>query len=140
MDTMNIQFTCLAFCLALPLVASAADTPAAAPKASAPHAAMGPKARQAVPAKPAASKPVRLMDLNTATKAQLKTLPTITDADADKIIAGRPYTSKADLATRPILLRGQYESVKSLVMALPPAKARAKAGPSPKASSPGSKP
>ena len=41
------------------------------------------------------------------------------DAEADKIIAGRPYRSKADLVTRGILPAGVYEGLKQRVMAKP---------------------
>ncbi len=71
-------------------------------------------------AKPKAAKPaakVKLVDINGASKTELKTLPGIGDADADKIIAGRPYGSKAHLATRGIIPRGPYENLKTLVIA-----------------------
>ena len=65
--------------------------------------------------KPAAK--VNLVDINSASKAQLKKLPGINDAEADKIIAGRPYGSKAHLTTRGIVPRGVYENLKTLVIA-----------------------
>lgn len=40
---------------------------------------------------------IKLVDINSAGKKELKTLPGIGDTDADKIIAGRPYGSKAHL-------------------------------------------
>jgi DNA uptake protein ComE-like DNA-binding protein len=60
---------------------------------------------------------VRLVDINSAGKTELKTLPGINDAEADKIIAGRPYLSKANLTTRNIVSRALYENLKSLVIA-----------------------
>ena len=57
------------------------------------------------------------MDINSAAKAELKTLPGISDADADKIIAGRPYLSKANLTTRNIVSREVYEGLKARVIA-----------------------
>ena len=56
-------------------------------------AASVPTAGQA-PASPA---PAKRIDINSASRAQLKTLPGIGDAEADRIIAARPYPSKAKL-------------------------------------------
>ena len=59
----------------------------------------------------------KLVDINSATKAELKKLTGVDDAMADKIIAGRPYLSKAHLATRNIVSRNVYEQLKRLVIA-----------------------
>lgn len=77
-------------------------------------------------AKPAASNqtvkakaaPVKAVDINSASKAELKTLPGIDDARADKIIAGRPYLSKAFLVTRNIIPAGVYETIKRQIIAM----------------------
>lgn len=60
---------------------------------------------------------VKLVDINSAGKAELMTLPGISDADADKIIAGRPYLSKARLSTRNIISRDVFEGLKKRVIA-----------------------
>ena len=60
---------------------------------------------------------VKIVDINSAGKAALKTLPGIGDAEAKKIIAGRPYLTKADLVTENILRREVYEDLKHLVIA-----------------------
>jgi DNA uptake protein ComE-like DNA-binding protein len=44
-----------------------------------------------------------LIDLNKATKPQLMKLPGIGEAEADKIIAGRPYFTKTQLRSKDII-------------------------------------
>lgn len=60
---------------------------------------------------------LKLVDINGATHKQLKRLPGIGDAEADKIIAGRPYGSKADLVTQDVIGIGVYEKIKNQVVA-----------------------
>ena len=90
-----------------------------APAASQPQAVSNPKAVKAAAkaeARAAAAK-VKLVNINGASKDELKTLPGITDTLADKIIAGRPYGSKAHLLTRKIIDAAQYDTVRRLVIA-----------------------
>src|ERR1035437_4747812 len=42
------------------------------------------------------------LDLNTATKDQLLSLPSVTVAEADRVIAGRPYNEPGEVVTRRI--------------------------------------
>jgi competence protein ComEA len=69
-----------------------------------------------------ASKPKRgeLMDLNTATADELKTLPGITDDIAGKIIAGRPYSGKDQLLKQNIVDKAGYAKIRPLVVAKQP--------------------
>jgi competence protein ComEA len=59
----------------------------------------------------------RQVDLNNASKEELKKIPGITDELAARIIAGRPYRSKADLVTHKVLPMALYQSIKDQVSA-----------------------
>ena len=51
------------------------------------------------------------LDINHASKAQLESLPGISPATADRIIANRPYAKRDDLLSRGILTRREYERI-----------------------------
>ena len=84
------------------------------------------KAVDAKAKKPAPPAKVKLVDINSASKKELKTLPGLSDEDADKIIAGRPYGSKAHLTTHNVISRAAYENLKALVIAKQKSDAKAK--------------
>jgi len=58
------------------------------------------------------------IDINSANRTQLMTLPGIGDAEARRIIAGRPYLSKADLATKGTIPTGIYLQIKNRIIAI----------------------
>src|SRR5215469_9192886 len=58
-----------------------------------------------------------LLDINSATKDQLDALPGIGPAFSQKIIAGRPYTSKNDLVRRNIIPQATYNKIRNRIVA-----------------------
>ena len=51
------------------------------------------------------------LDLNTATREQLTSLPGVTGVEADEVIAGRPYDNPDQLVTRRILPQSKYDKI-----------------------------
>lgn len=111
-----------ALTIAMPVMAQPATT-TTTPSTTSPSSTAAP----AVPAAPkgstsdtrgAATAPkADMVDINSATAAELKTLPGITDSDASKIIQGRPYQDKSQLMSKKVVSEPTYEKIKDHVVA-----------------------
>ena len=84
------------------------------------------KPKSATPAAPAkvaaqtankAAAVTKLLDVNSASKADLLTLPGIGDAYAQKIIDGRPYQRKDQLVSKKVVPQATYDKIKDLLVA-----------------------
>src|SRR5215469_1183000 len=108
----------LALTIAAPVMAQPATT--TTPSTHSPSSTMAP----AVPAAPKASDTrssatapkMEMVDINSATTAELKTLPGVSDSDAAKIIQGRPYADKSQLVSKKVVSEVTYDKIKDHVV------------------------
>jgi competence protein ComEA len=110
--------------------ATAAMLLAGGPAAAQQHPPMGTTSTAA--ANPHAATPplppgVKPLDINSASRAELMKLPGIGGDDADRIVKGRPYLSKATLVSANILRYGQYAALKGHIIAMQPETPKSKA-------------
>jgi DNA uptake protein ComE-like DNA-binding protein len=99
---------------------AAQGTAAANPQAAPSGAVVTPaqlKANGMERAKEKAALLAKQIDLNSASKEALMKIPGITAELAARIIAGRPYLTKANLVTHKIMTLALYQSIKDQVAA-----------------------
>ena len=66
---------------------------------------------------PTARTKAELVDINSASIEELKTLPGIRDAWAEAIVKNRPYKNKTQLRTRKILPFTAYKAIEDKIIA-----------------------
>jgi hypothetical protein len=64
------------------------------------------------------------VDLNSASRKELMTLPGIGAKEAAQIVANRPYLTKTELVSKNVLPVGPFLSLRHLVVAMPPSTAK----------------
>ena len=107
--------------------AQKAETPKAAP-AAAPAKAAAPAAAPAAKMEAKAEAKAEIIDINSADKKTLMTLPGIGEAYAKAIMKNRPYSGKDDLMTasnkskKAIVPEKTYDGIKDLIIAKQAAK------------------
>jgi competence protein ComEA len=103
----RLPISLLALTIATPVFAADLPGTAAHPTPAQPapvtHATVAPKAG--------------MVDINSATVADLKALPGMTDGDAAKIAQGRPYKDPSELTSKKILSDAEYAKIKDRLAA-----------------------
>ena len=66
---------------------------------------------------PPAMAEAALLDINSASKAELDALPGIGAARSDAIIKGRPYKGKDDLVNKKVIPQNVYDGIKDKIIA-----------------------
>src|SRR5467141_3234925 len=120
-ETMNIVSrlgaTILALAMAFPVFAQSTSptgkTAPATPSATAPAKVATPDATSPGPSQG------YLVDINTASAAELKALPGVGDVYSAKIIAGRPHKMKDQLVSWKIIPQETYDKIKEKIDAKP---------------------
>lgn len=101
----------------LMLAASLALAGTAAMAQTATQPATRPSAPATTPAPAATTPAAALIDINSATEAELRVLTGIGEARAKAIIAGRPYRGKDELVRRNIIPQGVYDGIQARIVA-----------------------
>jgi competence protein ComEA len=99
------------FALAAPAFAEAPAKPAPAATTTPAKPTPAPAPVAATPAKPA------LLDINSASLADLQALKGIGDVRGKAIVAGRPYKGKDELVQKKIIPQGAYDAIKDQIIA-----------------------
>ena len=121
----RVMSTVLAAVLLLAGATSGLQAQATPPSKGATKQAPAPSKAEPTQA-PAKSKAAAQIDINSASKDELMSLPGIGDALAAKIIAGRPYKQKTELKAKNIIPAATYDKISAQIIAKQAAGAKAK--------------
>jgi len=119
MKSLSRNFTVLIVVLTFAVLMASVLAAGQAASTSKPATSAAPAQASTTAAKAAAAAADKL-DINTATKDQLKALPGIGDAYSQKIIDGRPYRAKNQLVQKKIIPQATYDKIKDLIIAKQP--------------------
>jgi competence protein ComEA len=114
----RLPLSLLALTIAGPVMAQPATTAApgtSSPSTVAPAVPSTPKGLD-TPNTTAVPQP-DMVDINSATAAELKMLPSVSDSDASKIIQGRPYADKSQLISKKAVSESTYAKIKDHLIA-----------------------
>ena len=100
---LHLSMGMLALTVATPVFAQSAAPTAPTTPAKPPAAALAPKAE--------------MVDINTATEAQLQALPGMTQADATKVVKARPYRDVSELVSKKIVSDAEFARFKDRITA-----------------------
>ncbi len=118
-DVRTLRLLLATTIVALPAAVFAA--PAAATTSPASSAGTSSAGATALPT-PSPRKPQAVthhVDINSASRQELMTLPGIGPKEAARIVANRPYLTKTELVTKGVLPMGPFLSLKHQVVAMP---------------------
>ena len=111
----------LALTVAAPVFAQPATTSPTPPAgAMAPAMPSAPKAPDSLSRSTATVPKAGLVNINTATAAELQALPGVSEGDSAKIIHGRPYADTNQLVSRHVVSEATYDKIKDHVVAKQP--------------------
>jgi len=117
----RLPMSLLALTIAVPVMAQPATT--TTPSTTSPSSTMAPatptapKASTSDARSSATAPKADMVDINSATAAELRALPGVTESDATKIIQGRPYHDKGQLVSKKVVSEPTYEKIKDHVVA-----------------------